>query len=75
MTVPEDVAATLDQWVQTGVIESVSQFVADTVTRRASRTESLTRWEKAIGGRPSAELIDRVRASHGLPPRIDDSAA
>jgi len=75
LTVPEEVAATLEHWTETGVIESPSQFVADAVARRSSREESLTRWEQAIGGHPLAELIDRVRASHGLPPRTNDSAA
>lgn len=75
LTVPEEVAATLDRWMEAGVIESPSQFVADVVARRSSREESLGRWESATGGRPSAELIDQVRASHGLPPRANDPAA
>lgn len=75
MTVPVDVADTLDSWAKMGVIDSVSGYVADAVKRRMNRAESLARLEQVFGGRPPLELINRARAARGLPPYRDYPAA
>ncbi|MBF6065443.1 hypothetical protein IU500_34490 [Nocardia terpenica] len=75
VTVPTEVADTLDSWAKSGAIESVSGYVADAVQRRMNRAESLAKLEKALGGRPPLELINRARAARGLPPYSDYPAA
>lgn len=74
ITVPEDVAATLDGWKADGRIESVSAFVAETVRARIDRAQSLAKIEEISGGRPPLELINRARAMQGLPPLPDDKS-
>jgi Arc/MetJ-type ribon-helix-helix transcriptional regulator len=75
VTVPEEVAETLDQWAKSGQIESVSRYVSDSILRRMNREEALATWEGVIGGRPPAEMIDRARAARGLPPLAADAVA
>jgi len=75
VTVPEEVAETLDQWAKSGQIESVSRYVSDSVQRRIRREEAISAWENVIGGRPPADLIDRARAARGLPPRSANAVA
>ncbi|MFI9504035.1 hypothetical protein [Nocardia sp. NPDC052566] len=74
ITVPEEVAATLDQWKAAGRIESVSGFVAESVRARIDRAESLAKIEEITGGRPPLDLINRARAMQGLPPLPDKEA-
>lgn len=68
VSMPEEIAATLDDWRAAGRIESISSFVAESVRARVNRTESLARLENALGGRPPLDLINRARAVQGLPP-------
>ncbi|WP_330180756.1 ribbon-helix-helix domain-containing protein [Nocardia sp. NBC_01503] len=68
VTVPEEIAATLDDWRSKGRIESISAFVAESVKNRVDRAESLARIEQVFGGRPPLDLINRARAVQGLPP-------
>lgn len=71
---PEEIAATLDDWRDSGRIESVSAFVAESVRVRVNRAESLARLETVFGGRPPLDLINRARAVQGLPPLSDEEA-
>lgn len=68
VTMPEEIATTLDLWRRSGRIESVSAFVAESVKARVDRTESLARIEEIFGGRPPLDLINKARAVQGLPP-------
>ncbi|MFF0633061.1 hypothetical protein ACFYTS_11215 [Nocardia sp. NPDC004151] len=75
VTMPEDIAATLDDWRSSGRIASISAFVAESVKARVDRADSLARLENALGGRPPLDLINRARAVQGLPPISDDEEA
>ncbi|WP_297624634.1 hypothetical protein [Nocardia sp.] len=75
VTMPEEVAATLDEWRNKGRIESISAFVAESVKVRVDRAESLARIEQVFGGRPPLDLINRARAVQGLPPLAEEDAA
>ncbi|MTL13844.1 hypothetical protein GL307_20405 [Nocardia seriolae] len=54
VTMPEDIAATLDDWRSTGRIASISSFVAESVKARVDRAESLARLENAPRWPPTA---------------------
>ncbi|GAB2633017.1 hypothetical protein ACWDYH_33295 [Nocardia goodfellowii] len=73
ITLPEEIAATLDLWRARGQISSVSAYVADSVKARMDRAEldrveALAKVEEVIGGPPPLEMINRARAMQGLPP-------
>lgn len=72
VTVPEEMAATLESWREDGRIESVSQFVTESVQQRMDRAESLAAIERVYGGRPPLEMVNQGRAMLGLPPLTDD---
>lgn len=74
VTMPEEVAATLDEWRSKGRIESVSAFVAESVKVRVDRAQSLARIEQVFGGRPPLDLINKARAVQGLPPLSEEDA-
>jgi len=79
VTVPEDMAATLEQWRDAGRIPSVSEYVTSQVKAGMDRAESLRRIETIIGGpdsprRPDLEHINRVQALLGLPPLTEADA-
>ncbi len=74
VTMPEEIAATLDDWRSSGRIESISAFVAESVKARVDRAESLSRIEQIFGGRPPLDLINRARAVQGLPPLSEEDA-
>ncbi|GAB2442326.1 hypothetical protein ACWCW7_35405 [Nocardia tengchongensis] len=75
VTMPEEIAATLDDWRSSGRIASISAFVAESVKARVDRADSLARLENALGGRPPLDLINRARAVQGLPPLSDEEEA
>ncbi|WP_306361753.1 hypothetical protein [Nocardia sp. CC227C] len=72
VTMPEEIATTLDDWRRSGRIESVSAFVAESVKARVDRAQSLARIEEVFGGRPPLDLINKARAVQGLPPLSDE---
>ncbi|MFI6865733.1 hypothetical protein [Nocardia sp. NPDC050406] len=72
VTMPEEIATTLDRWRSSGRIESVSAFVTESVRARVDRAESLARIEEVFGGRPPLDLINKARAVQGLPPLSDE---
>ncbi|MBF6302298.1 hypothetical protein IU459_32865 [Nocardia amamiensis] len=72
VTVPEEVAATLDNWRDGGTIESVSAFVAESIQAAVDRQKSLATIESVYGGRPPLEMINRGRELLGLPPLSSD---
>ncbi|MFI9504130.1 hypothetical protein [Nocardia sp. NPDC052566] len=79
VTVPEDVAATLEQWRAAGRIKSVSEYVASQVQAGMDRATSLRMAETVHGGaagpkRPPLDAINRGRALQGLPPLTEAEA-
>ncbi len=72
LTVPEEVAVTLDTWRDGGTIESVSAFVAESIQAAVDRRKSLATIECVYGGRPPPEMINRGRELLGLPPLSSD---
>ncbi|MGY2062386.1 hypothetical protein ACW9HQ_46535, partial [Nocardia gipuzkoensis] len=68
VTVPEEVAATLDSWRDGGRIESVSAFVAESVQARLDRERSMAAIESVYGGRPPLDMVNHGRRLLGLPP-------
>ncbi|MBF6136380.1 hypothetical protein IU501_25670 [Nocardia otitidiscaviarum] len=72
VTMPEEIATTLDDWRRSGRIESVSAFVAESVKARVDRAQSLARIEEVFGGRPPLDLINKARAVQGLPPLSEE---
>ncbi|MEV6428063.1 MULTISPECIES: hypothetical protein [unclassified Nocardia] len=75
VTVPEEIAVTLDKWREGGRIESVSQFVAESVRQRMDRAQSVATIERVYGGKPPLEMINHGRALLGLPPLTEDEYA
>ncbi|MGW4774222.1 hypothetical protein ACWEO2_40040 [Nocardia sp. NPDC004278] len=79
VTIPEDVASTLEQWREDGRIKSVSEYVTDQLQAGMDRAASLRAVETVHGGasgpkRPPLEFINRGRALQGLPPLTEDQA-
>jgi Arc/MetJ-type ribon-helix-helix transcriptional regulator len=60
VTVPKDVAATLEGWTKSGNIASVSAYVSESVQQRMSRDTSLQKLEAAFGRRPDPGMVDAV---------------
>jgi Arc/MetJ-type ribon-helix-helix transcriptional regulator len=80
VTVPEDVAATLEKWRDTGRISSVSEYVTAQVQAGMARAAALRRIETVYGGeagpaRPPLEAINRARRLLELPELALDQAA
>lgn len=79
VTVPEDIATTLEQWRETGRISSVSEYVTRQVQAGMDRAASLRAVETVHGGaagpkRPPLEFINRGRALQGLAPLSEAEA-
>ncbi|WP_141717468.1 hypothetical protein [Nocardia altamirensis] len=74
VTLPEDLVATLEAWRDSGRIESVAAFVAESVCARVGDAQSLAKLEEVFGGRPPLDLINRARAAQGLPPLSEEEA-
>ncbi|QIS13660.1 hypothetical protein [Nocardia arthritidis] len=79
VTIPEDVAATLEQWREDGRIKSVSEYVTNQLQAGMNRAASLRAVETVHGGtngpkRPPLEFINRGRALQGLPPLTEAQA-
>jgi Arc/MetJ-type ribon-helix-helix transcriptional regulator len=72
VTVPEEIAVTLDKWRAGGKIESVSQFVSESIRQRMDRTQSVATIERVYGGRPPLEMVNRGRELLGLAPLTED---
>ncbi|HET6258902.1 MAG TPA: hypothetical protein VFE39_09655, partial [Pseudonocardia sp.] len=53
--------------VASGAAKTLSAFVADALEAKLSRARSLAALERALGGRPPQEELDRVRRDLGLP--------
>ncbi|MEV0294454.1 hypothetical protein [Nocardia sp. NPDC050710] len=75
ITVPEEIADTLDQWRDGGRITSVSAFVSESVQARMDRERSLATIEAVYGGRPPLDMINHGRELLGLPPLPADERA
>ncbi|MFI5778577.1 hypothetical protein [Nocardia sp. NPDC051570] len=74
VTVPEQVADTLSKWAESGDIDSVSAYVAESVQQRMNRDESLRRLAAAFGGPPPAEMVADVLRKLGRPDLINGAA-
>ncbi len=79
VTVPEDIAATLEKWRDTGRIKSVSQYITSQVQAGMDRATGLRAIESAYGGpdgpkRPPLNEINRARRLLELPPLTEAEA-
>ncbi|WP_405163961.1 ribbon-helix-helix domain-containing protein [Nocardia sp. NBC_01499] len=74
VTLPEELVTTLERWRAEGRIESLSAFVSESVLARLNTAESLAKLEEVFGGRPPLDLINRARATQGLPPLSEEDA-
>uniref|UniRef100_UPI003F495937 hypothetical protein n=1 Tax=Nocardia suismassiliense TaxID=2077092 RepID=UPI003F495937 len=79
VTIPESVAATLEQWRAAGQITSVSEYVTRQLQAGMDRAASLRAAESVHGGqsgpkRPPLEFINRGRQLQGLAPLTEAEA-
>lgn len=74
VTVPEHVANTLSKWVESGDIDSVSAYVAESVQQRMNRDESLRKLAAVFDGPPPADLVADVLRKLGRPDLINGAA-
>jgi len=74
VTVPEDTAATLEQWREAGRISSVSEYVSTQIQAGMQRAATIRSIETVMGGRPELALINRARRTLGLPPMTEAEA-
>ncbi|CAM2974801.1 hypothetical protein SKPI104516_12635 [Skermania piniformis] len=79
VTVPEDIAATLEQWRDSGRIKSVSQYITSQILAGMNRAAALRTVESACGGadepkRPPLDEINRARRLLELPPFTEAEA-
>jgi Arc/MetJ-type ribon-helix-helix transcriptional regulator len=79
VTVPEDIAATLEQWRDAGRISSVSEYVTAQVQAGMQRAAMLRSIETVYGGaagpaRPPLAAINRSRRLLGLPELTPEQA-